>query len=107
MALGCWYRGKIRPCHPPSATRRCHCFRRNVHTSPTVGWRTATAPPERNLGRTQSPQMIDSQQLLDDLTKLLTTLEKDLGQQVNDLPDMRARLAADYEAARKVGRTRD
>jgi hypothetical protein len=51
--------------------------------------------------------MIDSQQLLDDLTRLLATLEGDLRQQVIERPDVRAGLLEDYEAARSVGRTKD
>ena len=51
--------------------------------------------------------MIDSQQLLGDLTRVLATLEKDLRQQVIERPDVRAGLLEDYGAARKVGRTKD
>jgi hypothetical protein len=51
--------------------------------------------------------MVDSQRLLADLTRLLAVLEGDLRQQVKDHPDARARLQADYEAARRVRRTYD
>jgi hypothetical protein len=51
--------------------------------------------------------MIDSARLLADLTRLLAVLERDLQQQLEERPDVRALLEADYNAARAVGRTRD
>ena len=51
--------------------------------------------------------MIDSRRLLDDLTNLLAVLEKDLRAQVQESPDVRATLQADYDAARRVGRTQE
>jgi hypothetical protein len=51
--------------------------------------------------------MVDSQQLLHDLTRLLSVLEPDLRRQVQEHPDVRARLRADYDAARRVHRTTD
>ena len=51
--------------------------------------------------------MIDSSRLLGNLTKLLTTLEEDLHQQVHERSDVRTELQEDYEAARRVGRTQD
>jgi len=51
--------------------------------------------------------MIDSQRLLTDLTRLLTTLERDLREQLADRPELHALLQTDYDAARNVGRTQD
>lgn len=49
--------------------------------------------------------MVDSGRLLSDLTRLLGDLERDLRRQVEERADVRAGLLADYEAARRVGRT--
>ena len=51
--------------------------------------------------------MVDSKRLLSDLTRLLGELEADLRQQVDERADVRERLVADYEAAKRVKRTQD
>ncbi|WP_067795497.1 BREX-2 system adenine-specific DNA-methyltransferase PglX [Actinomadura formosensis] len=49
--------------------------------------------------------MIDRKALLTDLKKQVAALEKDLAQQVKALPKINARLRAEYDQARKLGRT--
>ncbi|MEV0660062.1 BREX-2 system adenine-specific DNA-methyltransferase PglX [Actinomadura luteofluorescens] len=49
--------------------------------------------------------MIDRKALLADLKKQVTSLEKDLSQQVRALPEINARLRVEYDQARKLGRT--
>ncbi|GAA0245434.1 BREX-2 system adenine-specific DNA-methyltransferase PglX [Actinomadura nitritigenes] len=49
--------------------------------------------------------MIDRKALLADLKKQVTSLEKDLSQQVRALPEINSRLRAEYDQARKLGRT--
>ncbi|MFE7129423.1 BREX-2 system adenine-specific DNA-methyltransferase PglX [Streptomyces sp. NPDC057638] len=49
--------------------------------------------------------MIDRKALLDDLKKQVKAVETDLGRQVKALGEVGARLKAEYEQARKLGRT--
>ncbi|MFG2087194.1 BREX-2 system adenine-specific DNA-methyltransferase PglX [Spirillospora sp. NPDC048824] len=49
--------------------------------------------------------MIDRKALLTDLKKQVQALEKDLAQQVKELPEIKARLRAEYDQAFKLGRT--
>ncbi|MFE0422016.1 BREX-2 system adenine-specific DNA-methyltransferase PglX [Streptomyces sp. NPDC058953] len=49
--------------------------------------------------------MIDRKALLDDLKKQVKAVETDLGRQVRALEDIGARLRAEYDRARKLGRT--
>lgn len=49
--------------------------------------------------------MVDSPQLLSDLTQLLGDFERDLREQLHERADVRAAFMTDYEAARRVGRT--
>ncbi|MEU5979585.1 BREX-2 system adenine-specific DNA-methyltransferase PglX [Streptomyces sp. NPDC047315] len=49
--------------------------------------------------------MIDRKALLDDLKKQVKAVETDLGRQVKALGDVGARLRAEYDQARKLGRT--
>ncbi|MER6813592.1 BREX-2 system adenine-specific DNA-methyltransferase PglX [Spirillospora sp. NPDC000708] len=49
--------------------------------------------------------MIDRKALLADLKKQVTSLEKDLSQQVRALPEINSRLRVEYDQARKLGRT--
>ncbi|MFD7603145.1 BREX-2 system adenine-specific DNA-methyltransferase PglX [Streptomyces mirabilis] len=49
--------------------------------------------------------MIDRKALLNDLKKQVTAVEVDLGRQVKALGDVGARLKAEYDQARKLGRT--
>ncbi|WP_328772059.1 BREX-2 system adenine-specific DNA-methyltransferase PglX [Streptomyces sp. NBC_00286] len=49
--------------------------------------------------------MIDRKALLDDLKQQVKAVEADLGRQVKALPDVGARLKAEYDQARKLGRT--
>ncbi|MEV0204237.1 BREX-2 system adenine-specific DNA-methyltransferase PglX [Streptomyces sp. NPDC050788] len=49
--------------------------------------------------------MIDRKALLDDLKQQVKAVEADLGRQVKALPDVGARLRAEYDQARKLGRT--
>ena len=49
--------------------------------------------------------MVDSKRLLADLKKLLRVLEADLRAQLGERDDVCEVLKADYEAARRVGRT--
>ena len=49
--------------------------------------------------------MINAPQLLSDLTRLLKRLEDDLRQRIADLPDLKATLQAEWQAARDANRT--
>ncbi|MER7544720.1 BREX-2 system adenine-specific DNA-methyltransferase PglX [Spirillospora sp. NPDC127506] len=49
--------------------------------------------------------MIDRKALLADLKKQVQELEKDLAQQVKELPEIRARFDSEYDQAFKLGRT--
>ncbi|MFE2473741.1 BREX-2 system adenine-specific DNA-methyltransferase PglX [Streptomyces mirabilis] len=49
--------------------------------------------------------MIDRKALLDDLKKQVTAVEADLGRQAKALGDIGARLKAEYDQARELGRT--
>jgi hypothetical protein len=49
--------------------------------------------------------VIDRKALLDDLKQQVKAVEADLGRQVKALPDVGARLRAEYDQARKLGRT--
>ncbi|MEV5570214.1 BREX-2 system adenine-specific DNA-methyltransferase PglX [Spirillospora sp. NPDC052269] len=51
--------------------------------------------------------MIDRKTLLADLKKQVQAFEKDLRQQVKALPETGTRLRAEYDQARKIGRTAD
>lgn len=51
--------------------------------------------------------MINAKQLLADLQSRQKTLENDLRQQIEALPELEARLEAEYKAARDAGRTGD
>ena len=49
--------------------------------------------------------MINARQLLADLQAQQKKLETDLRKQTDDLPDLKTRLQAEYQAAREAGRT--
>ncbi|MCE7080364.1 BREX-2 system adenine-specific DNA-methyltransferase PglX [Streptomyces sp. ST2-7A] len=49
--------------------------------------------------------MIDRRALLEDLKRQVKAAETDLGKQVGALPEVNARLRAEYDRARKLGRT--
>ncbi|MFI7446463.1 BREX-2 system adenine-specific DNA-methyltransferase PglX [Nonomuraea sp. NPDC049714] len=49
--------------------------------------------------------MIDRKAVLDDLKQQVKAVEADLGRQVKALPEVGARLRAEYDQARKLGRT--
>jgi CRISPR/Cas system CSM-associated protein Csm2 small subunit len=49
--------------------------------------------------------LIDSKLLLNDLRKLLKTLERDLRERCENQKEINAPVRAEYEAAKKAGRT--
>lgn len=51
--------------------------------------------------------MIDAKKLLADLQARQKQLETDLRKQIGELPDLKARLEAEYKSAREAGRTAD
>lgn len=51
--------------------------------------------------------MIDAKKLLADLQARQKQLETDLRKQIGELPDLKARVEAEYKAAREAGRTAD
>src|SRR5690606_7709178 len=69
----------------------------------------AGEPPPRGSGRCRirKQRVIDAKKLLADLQARQKQLETDLRKQIGELPALKARLDAEYKAAREAGRTAD